>query len=135
MNKLFSLENQGLFELYPMRMPMRAAVFCRRTVCFLMKHPIKLGEAGKAAGHSNTGYGFFCAGKEELGVNNSYILNVLSETKTSNLFKLPGQITRADEKRSCQAFQRQRLGIVGMDIRAYFRNFVCNGRIVSLVEI
>ena len=47
MNKLFSLENQGLFELYPMRMPMRAAVFCRRTVCFLMKHPIKLGEAVK----------------------------------------------------------------------------------------
>lgn len=73
-----------------MGMAVGTAVLCGRTVGLLMKHSVKLGEAGKATGHCNVGYGMVCAGQKKLSVDDPHILYVFCQPETGGLFKLPG---------------------------------------------
>ena len=68
---------------------MGAAVLRRRAIGLLMEYPVKLRKAGETAGHGNIGYGLICAGKQELGIDDTDILDVFRQPKAGGLLELP----------------------------------------------
>lgn len=118
-----------------MGMSVGTAVFRRRTVGLLMEYTVELRKTGKTAGHGNIGHGLSRAGKQKLGIDDADILNVFRHPKAGSLLKLPGQIAGTDIKSFCKAFQRKRLGIVGMYVGAHLGNLPGDGGVLALIGI
>lgn len=82
----------------------------------LVKGPVKLRKAGKAAAESNIRDGIIRGQKQGLCIADSCHLNIVRQSKARNPLKLMGQVIAADIKFPCDGFQGQVFRKMAVDI-------------------
>ena len=102
-----------------------------------MENPVKLGEAGEAAGGRNIGYLVFRIQQQELAVADPDQVDILGNCIAGDLPELVGEVKGIHVNAFRKPFQSEVIHIMGMDVVGYgvdtFRKAVL--RILCLINI